>query len=113
VKVCDRNDYLLSNGESVQSSCRSDNAGEGFLCSDFQPRPVSNDLTYAFAAMSDLHDCCKCFELFWTSGPSAGNRIQVQMINGGTSGNEVGLIIPGGGVGDNYRGCETQYGYDW
>jgi hypothetical protein len=63
--------------------------------------------------MSDVRDCCECFELMWTGGPSAGKRIQVQMINTGASGTDIALIIPGGGVGPNTKGCETQYGYDW
>jgi hypothetical protein len=114
VEVCDKNDnpLSLSNGASVQTSCAS-GGGNGYLCSDYSPRPVSEDLSYAFAVMNEARDCCKCFELQWTNGPAAGKRVQVQMINVGGDSTDITLVVPGGGVGPNTRGCEAQYGYDW
>lgn len=118
VTVCGKDDKPLSanEGDRVSSSC-SQNAGNGFLCSTYQPRPVSNELSYAFAITDGIENCCKCFELQYTDGPSAGKKVQVQIINegGNTENNsrQFIILVPGGGVGPNPKGCSTQYGYDW
>lgn len=119
LKVCDVNDQPLTNdlSASIDSSCSEEGSTDrGFLCSDYQPRPVSDDLSYGFA-ITDGNNCCKCFELQWTDGPAVGKRMQVQIINeGGDVANgqrDFILVTPGGGVGPNQAGCDTQFGYDW
>lgn len=101
----------------MASSCAESNAGNGFLCSAYQPRPVNNELSYAFAVTDGSENCCKCFELQFTDGPSVGKKIQLQVINEGgnveNNSRQFIILVPGGGVGPNRKGCETQYGFDW
>lgn len=118
--VCDVNDQPLSDdrSSSIDSSCsESGGASSGFLCSDYQPWPVSEDLAYGFAITDGSENCCKCYELQWTEGSAAGKRMQVQIINeGGVVENgrrDFVLLTPGGGVGPNPSGCDAQFGYDW
>ncbi|KAK0625881.1 RlpA-like double-psi beta-barrel-protein domain-containing protein-containing protein [Immersiella caudata] len=117
--ICGKNDRPLSNNDAdrVASSCASSNAGNGFLCSAYQARPVANDLSYGFAITDGIENCCKCFELTWTDGAAVGKRIQVQVINEGGSVQEgvrqFIILTPGGGVGPNDKGCTEQWGYDW
>ncbi|KAL1868425.1 hypothetical protein VTK73DRAFT_3691 [Phialemonium thermophilum] len=122
VKVCDKNDNPLSqsSGQSAQSSCSS-STGSGYLCSDYVPRPQSDNFSFGFAITDGVENCCKCYELTWTDGPSKGRTMQVQIINeggqgpNGTDGNGRDIIIltPGGGVGPNTRGCNSQFGDSW
>lgn len=63
--------------------------------------------------MNNMRDCCKCFELQWSEGPVAGKRMQVQMINKGGQTNDIIVVVPGGGVGPNLSGCDSQYGVQW
>jgi hypothetical protein len=74
-------------------------------------------MSLGFAITDGIENCCKCFELTWTDGPSAGKKMQVQVINegGNTENNSRQFIIltPGGGVGPNQQGCNEQFGYDW
>ncbi|KEZ39771.1 hypothetical protein SAPIO_CDS9734 [Scedosporium apiospermum] len=120
VMVCNKDDQPFSNdlSNSVPSSC-GDTAGsnQGYLCSDYQPRPVAENLAYGFAITDGIENCCKCYELQWTEGPAAGKRMQVQVINEGgsvTDGRREFIILtPGGGVGPNAQGCESQFGLDW
>ena len=115
---CDKNDNPLSvsKGNSENSACASSNSGNAYLCSDFQAKPVSDNLSIGFAVTDGSENCCKCFELTWTSGPSVGKKMQVQIINEGGStddGREFIILTPGGGVGPNVAGCNKQFGYDW
>ncbi|CAI4210520.1 unnamed protein product [Parascedosporium putredinis] len=122
VMVCNKDDQPYNNDQSnsVASSCgeSSEGANLGYLCSDYQPRPVAENLAYGFAITDGIENCCKCFELQWTEGPAAGKKMQVQIINEGGSVSESGtrdfiLLTPGGGVGPNSQGCSAQYGLDW
>jgi hypothetical protein len=113
--VCNKNDDVLPNSQALleQSGC---DMGNGFLCSDYQPRPVTDNLSYGFAVTNGVENCCKCFELEWTDGPAVGKKIQVQVINTGgetNRGREFVILTPGGGVGPNPKGCNEQFGYDW
>jgi len=116
--ICGKDDKPLSAAEADRqpSSC-SATAGNGFLCSAYQPRPVSETLSYGFAITDGIENCCKCFELQWIDGPASGKKVQVQVINegGNTENNsrQFILLTPGGGVGPNDKGCSTQFGYDW
>ena len=114
--MCNKDDNTLSNGASAQTSCASSNAGNAYLCSDYQPRPLSEDLSIGFAIMKDGRDCCECFELTWLDGPASGKHMQVQVINEGGDDTDVIIVTPGGGIGPNIKGCDSQYGfsnYDW
>ncbi|KAK3356418.1 family 45 glycosyl hydrolase [Lasiosphaeria hispida] len=119
VMVCGKNDRALSasNGEKENTACASSNAGNAFLCSAYQARPVSDTLSYGFAVTDGVENCCKCFELQWTDGPSVGKKIQVQVINEGgnveNGSRQFIILTPGGGVGPNPKGCNDQFGYDW
>lgn len=118
--VCDVDDQPFSDdrSNSVDSSCsESGDTSSGFLCSDYQPWPVSEELAYGFAITDGIENCCKCYELQWTEGDAAGKRMQVQIINEGGSvengSRDFVLLTPGGGVGPNQSGCDAQFGYDW
>ncbi len=77
---------------------------------------MTNDLSYGFAVTNGAENCCKCFELLWTDGYGAGKRMQVQAINEGGStdnGRDFIILTPGGGVGPNAGGCNSQYGDGW
>lgn len=120
--ICSKDDAPLppTEADSRISSCDASNPGNAFTCSSFQPRPVSDTLTYAFAVTKGMDNCCKCFELAWTDGPAVGKKLRVQVINEGngttatTANSRTFMILtPGGGVGPNIQGCETQYGFDW
>lgn len=80
---------------------------------------MADDWSYAFAITDGGENCCKCFDLKWTDGPSQGKRVVVQIINEGGkvekdgSGREFILLMPGGGVGPNQAGCKSQFGGDW
>lgn len=117
VKVCDKNDQFLSEslGDSEDSSCAS-RAGNAFLCSDYSPVPQTEDFSYGFAAIEGSENCCKCFELEWTDGPSRNKQMHVQVINDGgetDNGRDFVILMPGGGVGPNEKGCDTQFGGSW
>ncbi|KAK1828017.1 RlpA-like double-psi beta-barrel-protein domain-containing protein-containing protein [Podospora conica] len=118
--ICSKDDAPLppSEADSRVSSCDATNPGNAYTCSTFQPRPVSDALTYAFAVTKGMDNCCRCFELSWTDGPAVGKRLRVQVINEGGNSTDANsrtfmILTPGGGVGPNIQGCEAQYGYDW
>ena len=115
-KVCGRNNNPLAvqQGQQEGSSC-ADRPGNAYLCSDYQPRPISDDLSYAFAITNGRENCCQCYELQWTDGAGRGKRVQVQIINtaGKADPREFILLTPGGGVGPNTNGCTSQYGSEW
>ncbi|KAJ9134312.1 Barwin-like endoglucanase [Pleurostoma richardsiae] len=116
--VCDKDDRQLSvsQGQSAQSGC-STSPGTGYLCSSYQPKPMTEDLSYGFVVSDGAENCCKCFELQWQGGPAAGKKMQVQIINEGGSANgtdqEFIIVTPGGGSGPNLSGCKNQYGSTW
>lgn len=113
VRVCDKYDRLLTfpRGRTEQSSCYQPGGGGGFLCSQYQPIPVSKDLSLGFAAVGEVRACCRCYEIQWLEGPAKGKRMQVQGVsNAPGSGTDITLLIPGGGSGPNPQGCTAQYG---
>jgi len=97
------------------------------MCADFQPIPVSESLAYGFAIKfngndktASNSDCCKCYEVEWTSGAARGKKMVVQAVTPGTAAGDVGgndliLLVPGGGGGPYSQGCQKQYGtgYNW
>lgn len=117
MQVCDKDDQVLSQskGNSEQSSCSS-SAGNAYLCSHYAPEPQTEDFSYGFAITDGSENCCKCFELTWTDGPARDKRMQVQVINEGGStdnGRDFIILMPGGGVGPNTKGCDNQFGSSW
>ncbi len=105
----------MANSQTIKSGC---SGGAGFLCDSYSPTPVADDLSYGFAVKGSSGDCCKCFEMTWTSGNATGKRMVVQAINvAGTSGDvgadDIVVLTPGGGVGPNDAGCRAQYGTTW
>ena len=96
--------------------CDKDKPGQASLCSDYQPKPISNDLSYAFALTKGSEYCCSCYELRWTDGAGKGKRLLTQVISMGGSvdqGRQFIILTPGGGVGRNEGGCKALYGNDW
>ena len=115
-KVCNINNQAVNNGLSVNSGCQS--GGTGFLCDAYAPTPVTDDLSYGFATMSGTGNCCKCFQLTWTSGNARGKQMVVQNINlfegsGDVKAGDIVILTPGGGNGPNEAGCRGQYGTNW
>jgi hypothetical protein len=81
----------------------------------------SDPSAFGFAVGFAAADCCRCFELTWTSGAARGRRMTVQTINVGVVGDgdanvtatDFVILTPGGGVGPNEAGCRNQYGTSW
>lgn len=120
VKVCNKSDATLTRQQSLseRSTC-GDNPGNGFLCSIYSPRPVSNTLSYAFAVTTNRTNCCKCFQLHWTDGPATGKSAIVQAINIDDDvptiypGQQFGILTAGGGGYNHPEGCLAQYNAIW
>lgn len=73
---------------------------------------------YGFVVGFSGSDCCKCFDLTWTSGQARGKTMTVQSINvgnpfGDVTAKDFVILTPGGGVGPNDAGCRYQYGTSW
>jgi hypothetical protein len=80
--------------------------------------PVTDTLSYGFAVINGAANCCKCFQLTWTSGAARGKQMVVQAINlfepsGDVKAGDVVVLTPGGGSGPNEVGCRAQYGTTW
>jgi len=125
VLTCDKNDNPLSVRQSFTeaTACDNKNPGNAYLCSDYQPQPISDSLSYASVMTSDWTTCCQCYELSFMNGPTRGKSVQVQVIdnNGGSRDRDSGrdrngnrsfaMMVPGasGGV----QTCQNQYGNRW
>lgn len=114
-QVCDVNNRPLGNGLNIETGC---SGGRGFLCDSYAPVPVTETLSYGFATMNGNGNCCKCFQLTWTSGNARGKQMIVQTINlfnptGDVGANDIVILTPGGGNGPNDAGCRSQYGTNW
>src|SRR3569833_1794395 len=94
----------LSAGFRANSGCLGGNA---FLCDNFQPVPVADDLSYGFAIqvsdtqVGDNPNCCKCYEVQWLSGGAQDKKMIVQILTPGGSGgdmkkNDLIFLVPGG-----------------
>ena len=113
VRVCDKHDRLLSfpRGRTEQSSCYKPGGGDGYLCSSYQPIPITNDYSIGFAAVGEIWACCRCFEVKWREGPARGKRMVVQAVsNNPGTGTAITILTPGGGFGNNPQGCTAQHG---
>jgi hypothetical protein len=115
-KVCDINNNVIQNGLDASTGCTS--GGNGFLCQDYSPVATSDSMSYGFGIMSSTGNCCKCYQLTWSSGNANGKSMVVQIINsfspsGDVGANDIILLTPGGGVGPNNAGCRYQYGTSW
>ncbi|SPO04380.1 uncharacterized protein DNG_07065 [Cephalotrichum gorgonifer] len=125
VKVCDRDNNPLASdvGRGTSSTCEGANSDSGFLCHDYSPIPVSDELSYGFAIQvggninADNPNCCRCYELEWLD---RNKKMIVQTVYpGGAAGdvraNDLIILTPGGGLGPVGRACSAQYGsgYNW
>ncbi|KAH8882977.1 barwin-like endoglucanase [Thozetella sp. PMI_491] len=126
VKTCDKNNKPMSQSSGIQAGSACMN-GNGYLCDNYQPIPVADDLSYGFAIQvssdqrEDNSNCCKCYEVLWLSGQAAGKKMVVQIVTPGGSGGPVKkddliILTPGGGVGPlGDAACRGQYGtkFSW
>lgn len=116
---CNQQNQSLSSAD-VKNAC--DGGGGGaFMCWNASPWSVSDTLSYGFvAASAGNYVCGRCFQLQFTgsghsgSNPGAsslnGKSMIVQVINnGGVAGDQMDILIPGGGVGA-LNACSTQWG---
>lgn len=54
------------------------------MCSDQSPWAISEDLAYGFGAVSDSNvECCKCYQLTFTTTAIAGKKMIIQATNTG------------------------------
>src|SRR5690606_29015655 len=98
VKVCDANDNPLPSeaGRTSQSTCEGAGSDTGFLCADYLPVPVSEELSYGFVIhvggdlTGENPNCCKCYELEWLTGAAAetGKKMIVQVAYPGGAGGD-------------------------
>ena len=117
-KVCDINNNSIGNASvalKAESGCK---GGKGFLCDSYIPSPATDILSYGFAIFNGVGNCCKCFQLTWTSRNARGKQMIVQALNtfdpaGDVKANDVVILAPGGGSGPNETGCRNRYGTTW
>jgi len=122
-KVCDRSNKLLdqNTGLRANSGCAGGGNSAAYMCDTYQPIPVANDFSYAFAIQvsdnqnADNANCCKCYEVWWTTGGALNKTMIVQIVTPGGAGgdvkrNDLIILTPGGGVGPLSTGCTSQYG---
>ena len=112
VAQCDKDGKPLSGPVDAQSMC---DGGPSAACFDQTPfvNPDEPNLAFGFAAVNQAGECCKCFELTFTTVP--GKRMVIQVTNTGEDvefGNQFDIAIPGGGEGRNPQGCQNQFGVD-
>jgi len=110
--MCDIKDQPLLDSNAA-SGCA---GGPAYQCSNESPWAVDDNLAYGYAAVniaggSEASWCCACYELTFTSGAVAGQKMIVQATNTGSdlSGNQFDISIPGGGVGI-FNGCTNMFG---
>ncbi|CAF1044433.1 unnamed protein product [Adineta steineri] len=111
VRSCSRDGYDILGNSHATSGC---DGGEAFVCNNQQPRFVSEQLAYGFAAANipGLNDnvCCACYKLDFTSGSAQGKSMIVQVTNTGPDlkAHQFDLQIPGSGVGIR-NACSNQW----
>jgi Glycosyl hydrolase family 45 len=116
---CNQQNQNLSSAD-VKNACDGGSGG-AFMCWNASPWSLSDSLSYGFvAASSGNYVCGRCYQLQFTgsghsgSNPGAtslsGKTMIVQVINnGGVAGDQMDILIPGGGVGA-LNACSTQWG---
>ena len=113
IPTCDSNNSSQGVND-LESAC---NGGPAFMCHSFAPWSAGDQAAYGFVAYN-AGNCGDCFLIEFTGGSSrgvaqpsiAGKRMIVQKVNvGGIAGEQMDLLIPGGGVGD-FNGCSQQWG---
>lgn len=99
---------------SAMSGCGKN--GEAYMCNNQGPMIVNSTLAYGFAGVSfkggaDYSLCCGCLMLTFKHNKLANKKMIVQYTNTGGDAvvNQFDLAIPGGGVGYNTIGCQTQW----
>jgi hypothetical protein len=115
---CNQQNQSLGGDYEARNAC--DSGGTAYMCWNGTPWSVSNTLSLGFAAASGAnYRCGRCFQLQFTgsghhgSNPGAsqlnGKTMIVQVINnGGVAGDQLDILIPGGGVGA-LNACTKQW----
>lgn len=112
----------------AKNGCQSSAASSGYTCFNQAPwsDDVDSDLSFGFvSASSSFAKCNHCYELDFSSSAgkldssdvgsrrlaAAGKRMIVQAVNvgEGLARGEFGLLIPGGGLGNAWKGCYAQW----
>lgn len=128
--MCDiSSNVIRNNGASRTSGCDASVGNTtapnqaAYLCNDYSPKAADEHISYGFAAMPG-NNCCKCYQLQWTSGAAQGKSMVVQVINQATGGDDgkgngdvkdqdIVILTPGGGSGPYESGCRRQWGTAW
>lgn len=122
MRTCDVNNNFMAVAQGAHATSACSNGGTGFLCDDYQPVPVSENVTYGFGIMFGREKCCGCYQLQWTSGSARGKSVVFQVIDIASDPpdpkqavrrEDVILMTPGGGGGATNLGCRAQYGTSW
>lgn len=86
------------------------------MCNNQGPWAVNKTLAYGFAGASlkggaDYSLCCACLQLTFKHPKLSGKKMIIQATNTGSDAmkSHFDLAIPGGGVGINTIGCQTQW----
>nr|BAF57443.1 putative glycosyl hydrolase family45 [uncultured symbiotic protist of Mastotermes darwiniensis] len=103
-------------GGNLQSGC---SGGTAYACPSMACWSVNASFGFGTVAAQIMNGgakvptsqlCCRCFALSFTSGQAAGKKMVVQVTNDGTySGNHFDFAVPGGGVGEQTKGCSKQF----
>jgi hypothetical protein len=119
MRSCSIQNQPLSSYDT-QSACPNPSADRAFMCWSGAPWAVGDKLAYGFVAASGSnYQCGRCYQLDFTgeghndATPQriAGKTMIVQVINnGGVGGDQLDLLVPGGGVGDFQAACPAQWG---
>jgi hypothetical protein len=119
ISSCNQQNQSLGGDYGARNAC--DGGGNAYMCWTGAPWAVSDTLSYGFAAASgNNYRCGRCYQLQFTGanprggGPGAaalrGKMMIVQVINnGGVAGDQLDILIPGGGVGA-LNACAMQWG---
>jgi len=92
--------------QNAKNACES--GGSGYTCANQFPWAIDDNLAYGFAASHTNGDCGKCYLIQFTSNGEGGNSssiigkkmvVMISNIGGDVGGNQLDLMIPGGGVG--------------
>lgn len=99
---------------SAMSACGA--GGVAYMCNNQGPWTVNSTLAYGFAGASlkggvDYSLCCACLQLTFKHEKLTGKKMIIQATNTGADAwqSHFDLAIPGGGVGVNTIGCQTQW----
>ncbi|MEO5768699.1 MAG: hypothetical protein ABIS92_10145 [Polyangia bacterium] len=119
VTSCNKQNQSLAGNYDAKNAC--EGGGTAYMCWSGVPWSVSDTLAYGFAAASGgNYRCGRCYQLQFTgrthngsamgAATLSGKMMIVQVINnGGVAGDQLDILIPGGGVGA-LNACSSQWG---